>query len=263
MSWGVFTILVCLAALATLLVGGWVFDYHDPNTDAAGRGLAGAYIAVVDVVAFLAIGALLVMCGSRGAFSTPWGVLAVVTFLCAAAAHVAVLSVIDNLSPDDHFDLTLRVLFPIAPALTIVFLTISFYNKAPSTAGRLGAAVPALIAALSILTVVGPARSAGRNRNRIVQEAYNAQVETDRKRADEVIALPLDTPLEQLLPYLEAPLDFDSQAVREAIKRIQQLPSRQTQAIALLEESVRLYPDAYPKKFFIDELLRQQGRPRE
>jgi hypothetical protein len=262
MSWAAFMILVCLAALAAVLVGGWVFDYHDPNTDAAGRGLAGAYIAVVDVFAFFAIGALLVMCGSRGAFSTPWGVLAVVTFLCAAAAHIAVLSVIDNLSPGDHFDLTLHVLFPIAPALTIVFLAISFYSKAPSTAGRLTAAIPALIAALIIFTVVGPAKSAGRNRDRIMRKAYNAQLETNKRRADEVSAWIDRFKSTPDAPYF-ASVERKGDSFTIDTRWLQQNGCDCKEGLAMLEKNVRLYPDPCAKKFFIDELLRQQGKPEE
>ncbi len=33
--------------------------------------------------------------------------------------------------------------------------------------------------------------------------------------------------------------------------------------LAMLEKNVRLYPDPYPKKFFIDELLRLQEKPAE
>jgi hypothetical protein len=192
---------VCLAALAAVLVGGWVFDYHDPNTDAAGRGLAGAYVAVVDVFAFFAIGALLVMCGSRAAFSTPWGVLAVVTFLCAAAA-------------------------------------------------------------LIIFTVVGPAKSAGRNRDRIMREAYNAQLETNKRRADEVSAWIDRFKSTPDAPYF-ASVERKGDSFTIDTRWLQQNGCDCKEGLAMLEENVRLYPDPYAKKFFIDELLRQQGKPEE
>ncbi len=192
MSWVAFTILLCLAVLATFLVGGWVFDYHNPNTDAAGRGYAEVYIAVVDFIAFLALGVVLVLCGMRDSFTLPWGILAVVIFL--TGTYIAALTTITALCGRP-----LRYDFA-----HVVSDRTGISDRVPGHHVLHGCTTRGAADRRRIIRAAGGRPGPGRVRaarrrgecDRIMREAYNEQVVTDRKRADQVSAA-IDTPLEQ------------------------------------------------------------------
>jgi hypothetical protein len=239
----VFTVLTCLTAFATLLTGAWIFDIHNPNTDAAGRGLAGAFTGIVVVITFLMLGAMLLMCGVRGAFSTRWGIFVAIIYLLAAATQIVALMVVTDLRLGDRFDLLLRLLFPIAPSLLIIFAAMDFY-RVPAANTKFSLAISVVLMSVVTLATSGSAKSAGKIRDHREQLDWSDALERDRTRAAEVHALPADTPLASFLPYLEgAAPHLDSDARREAVRRMSGHPDRQAQAESVLDHmDLRILP---------------------
>src|ERR1700761_8982944 len=103
-----FTVLLCVALFTTVLICSWTFAFHDPNTDAAGRGLAQVYTALGGVALMVMIGVLLGMCASRGSFNAMWGGVAIAMFVGTAVVQITALAALTGMQAGDPFQLPLR-----------------------------------------------------------------------------------------------------------------------------------------------------------
>jgi hypothetical protein len=332
-----FSVLLCVAILATAFVTSGVFDFH--KSDAAGQGLAKAFTVFATIALIALLGILMWIAGTRASLSGAWVVIVIVVYLAAAAAEFGAVYVLTDLHNGDRYEALLRLLVPAIPIFAILFAALHFYMSAPATAARLAIATAALIVSAISLATIGPAKSASRAAFQKLAAAYQATREKDQALAAEARALPAITPVVEFLRYAELGSEHDD-ARTAAVSRMKAHPDRQSQVesildnldvrilpmladlelevtpqlcqaarkclrksnerfvpteaaptyssiedrlfwfgidarwllekgcdckaeIADLEKNVRLYPDPYPKKFFIDHLLELQGKPRE
>jgi hypothetical protein len=326
MSQVMFAVLLCVALLATAMVGSWVWDFH--KSDAAGQGLAHAYTVIVDIFLLVVLGVLVVSSG---------GGLLLIGYLAIAGTQFFTLVVLTELDRDSQYELGMRVLFALAPLFLAVVSAMKFYKRFGDPPGWIVSLVAIGIAA-ALLAMAVPARADAQVR----QEARTRKWQEDRAKdealAATIKALPADTPLADLLPYTTHA--WDSETFRASVDRIVSIANRQEQAVAALnnedvrmirlldklnltvtpelceaarkclrkgieqfrpspaaptfseveydanqysiaagwlvdgkcnckaelaalQANIELYPDPYPKKFFVDHLLRLQGQMRE
>jgi hypothetical protein len=333
MSSAFFAILLCVAILATLILGSWIFEFH--KSDAAGQGMTKGFSVVLDIFLLIVIGVMLLIAGTRGRFPGQWGWIAILLFAAGAAAQFYALIVLTDLESGVRFETALRLLVPAGAGLLITLAAVHYYAQPQYWVAIAAAAVAALSVALA------PGAKAETNaRTEARAKAYQERRERDLTKVAKIRALPADTAVIDLLAYTDVPVREESDARQAAISRIREHHDRQAQIetalatgdvrafrylsnfelaatpslceaarqcarvhfaklhptqaeptfssvedqlnplgeqlrwliqggcdckseIALLEQSVRQYPDPYPKKFFLDYLLELQGKPRE
>jgi len=233
-----FSLLLCVALVLTMAVGGMVFDFH--KSDAAGRGLTQAFAMFASILLWLVLGGLVVLCAARGAFQGLTAIAALILCGGAAAGHFAALTTLGHLESGDRFESLLRILAITGPFLVSACCTWNFFpglrSLAPAAAVNGAAALAIVLLAATPWVVKGPSDSMTTARNQARQQAF----EEKRAREEALVAtinnLPLDTPTAQFVAYTDVPLREESSSRQAAIARIRSLTSRQRDAEELLDK---------------------------
>jgi len=223
MSSAFFAILLCVAILATVLMGSWIFSFHE--SDAAGQGMTKGFTVVLDIALLVITGILLLMGGARGGFGG-WGWTGIIACLAAAGSQFNALIVLTDLERGERFETPLRLLVPAAMLLMIAFAAMHFYAK-PAPSAEIAVAIAAAAVAAILLGLAVPAQSASKARREERNRKWQQARERDQALAAEVRVLPPDAPVSDLLRYTDVPPREESDARQTAIAKIGQHPDRQ------------------------------------
>lgn len=233
-----FSILLSVALVMTIAVGGMVFDFH--KSDAAGRGMTQAFAMFASILLWLVLGGLVVLCAVRGGFAGLGAIVALILCVGAAAGHFVALTTLGHLESGDRFESLLRLVAIAAPFLVIACCAWNFFpglrSLAPATVVNGVVALAIAFLAATPWVVKGPSDSMTTSRDQARQKAFNDK----RAREETLIAainnLPLDTPMAQFVPYTDVPLREGSDSRQAAIARMRLLPNRQRETVELLDK---------------------------
>jgi hypothetical protein len=229
---------IILLAVAAFLYAAMVSSLSDaPDSDAAGRGLALVYAALLAGLLWLVLAALLLVAVAKGRMPL-WATLALVVLWPLSC--VAVWMAGDAYGRGDSWAMLVPALLPPLLALYALWARLPALHtifRAGPTSALLGAAIVVLTAAPLVATTrakpTDPARAARlaeaaqADEERRAQEAKAAR----EREAAEFARLGPDSSLESYLAYLHSSAYSD-----RALAGIRQLKSRQSDAIGLLQK---------------------------
>lgn len=231
-----FSILLCVALVMTVAVGGMVSDFH--KSDAAGRGLTQAFAMFASIFLWLLLGGLALLCAVRGGFQGRTMIVALILYVGAAAGHFSALSTLGHLESGDRFESLLRLVTIAGPFLVIVCCVWNFFPGlrplAPAGVVNSLVALAILFLAAAPWVVKGPSNSMTTARNQARQKAFDDKRAREEALITTIDNLPLDTPAAQFVPYTDVPLREMSTSRQAAIARMRLLPRRQRDAEELL-----------------------------
>jgi hypothetical protein len=230
-----FASLLVVALFLYAVTGATVADSR--SSDAAGNALSEAFAAMFGGVLWIAIAVLLVMAKSRGAMVpwAPWALLALVP-----AAVVAYFLAIGSFGAGDSSALIVVFALPVLPLLYAVWARFPALHARLRPAGT-SAALLAMMAVLSIGTIFVGVRAtvpspqaqekrAAAEKAHLEQEA-KARRDSQEREAAAFAALGPDSHIADYLPFLHNTAFAD-----QALRGIQNVKTRQADAVALLEQ---------------------------
>ena len=235
-----FVLLLCAAAMLTLVIG--ASSSSDHKSDAAGQGMATAFAFFEAILLAVLLAVLLLISGLNGGLRGVSGLLAPVLYVSAVSALFIALRILEKAQPEDRFQFLLRLVLMACPALLILYSAWSFFPAArehvPSMGANLGIGLPLVLLSLAVWTVRGPSNATSSAREQAQRQAFADARQRDEALVTEIRALPDTSPLADLLSYAELPSNHNANSgidVRgAALARASKLPHRQAEAETLL-----------------------------
>ena len=217
--------LIILVAAATLFYAGMMGCIVDSTrSDAAGRGMAIGFAAVLGAILWLLLVAL-TMVGFRRGHRSGW--------LTAAAVILLPLSAVAAVLAADLYGERQEWALAVVAALPLLLVLMALWPGAGASLAGLILALSALPVALTAYqTMPEPAREATRTAPEKVRLEAKAKAEREvrEREAAAFSTLGPDAKLADLLPFLHS-----GAYAEQALLNIQRLKTRQADAIALLE----------------------------
>lgn len=244
--WGM-TILLVLAALLYLVFLANLLGAR--GSDAAGRGMAMGFAAILGFILWLVIAGLFAVAILRGRMPA-YAIAAALVFVPLSAIAAASAA---GLYSEDHADWLIAVPLLLPPLLTLYALwarLVGWHEALPPapTTAILGGAIVALTIVPLVLTVIefapNPARDAARaaQAKLVEEEAQKRQQEAMAEEAARFARLGPDSSLRDYLDYLPP----GDPHFRQAIAGARLVKSRNADAVALLNEGqLRELPDLW------------------
>src|SRR5579872_2139766 len=238
-----FILLLCVAMLLTLVIGGGLFDYH--KSDAAGEAMARAFTFFEAIALALVLAGMLLICGARGGLPGASGLLAMCWYVGAISGLLVALHVLGAIRYGDRFQSLLQIAAIACPALLIAFCIWSFFpalrERIPMMTANLSLGLPILALSITAWSVMGPSLAAVAARRQAQQQAFAEANAKNQAVVTKIEALPDSTPLTQFLAFAEMPQDpnvYTNVDVRgAALARMRKLPNRQKDAETLLNQA--------------------------
>jgi hypothetical protein len=226
--WG----LTGVTGLLSVLLAAWVWDYHEG--DAAGQGLTQAYSALAALLLWLLLGALLTLCGVRGALPGRVKFYVALVFVVALTGQFLSFSMLSGTSKGDFADVILRSIVMLSPWLVILYCLGTAYTGLRGLQPIAAGTLVSLSALAGIVWV--PRLAEVRQQRATVDQAYAEE----HAKLESIRAMPDDTPLDKLLAYTNVPGMFTTEMPETARARIRKLPRRQEEIQALLARDSEL-----------------------
>jgi hypothetical protein len=239
----IFILLLGLAALLALVIGASLFEYH--KSDAAGQGMATAFTFFEAIIMAVLLAALLSMSGLSGGLRGASGAVAMVLYAGTVSALFIAVRILEKLQPGDRFQSLLQLVAVVSPGLLILYSAWSFFpgvrERIPAVGANLGIGLPILVLSVAAWVVKGPGDAATAARQQAQMQAFAEAQRRDEALVAEIKALPAGSPLAAFLAYTEArpqeTINSQIDVRGAALARMSQLPNRQAEAEALLNQS--------------------------